>query len=308
MGTTYSIIIPNPDLQFDKTTLSTKINGVLKRVIEQMSSYVKSSSISKFNRNKSNEWIDMPSGIIELVNKAAIISKNTEGAYDITIAPVAKLPGHRPIPSTPNNTPNDSKQNNTKNINGYQNLHSRNHPYSLKKDLSSLTIDLSSIAKGYAVDLMGELFESQGIHNYLIEIGGELRTRGHNPRNKPWRIGIENPELEQQETSVKQALRLANSHIATSGDYRNYFENEGIRYSHTIDARTGRPISHHLASVTVAHSSTSDADGWATALMVLGEIVGFNKAVDQKIAAYFIYHQGGEYRVKYTPAFKRLLE
>ncbi len=311
MGTTYSVVVPNSNLHFDKASLSVRIDNILTQIIEHMSTYIKDSSLSKFNQSLSTDWIEMPVDVIDLVNRAADISEKTDGAYDITIAPVVNLWGFGPLPRSPDAIPSEDQIKNAMSQVGYQKL--QNQPNSLKKDDKNLAIDLSSIAKGYAVDSIGEAFESQGIRDYLVEIGGELRTRGNNPRGEPWRIGIVNPSSVNKNSSemdapLKQAIRLKNNHIATSGDYRNYFEKDGIRYSHTIDARTGKPISHHLASVTVAHASTAAADAWATALMVLGEKAGYDKAIEQNISAYFVYREEQNYNTKYTPGFKLILE
>ncbi|MFP3365939.1 FAD:protein FMN transferase, partial [Pseudoalteromonas sp. SIMBA_148] len=146
--------------------------------------------------------------------------------------------------------------------------------------------DLSGIAKGYGVDRVADVLEANGIENYLVEVGGEIRVKGEKPGHKPWRIAIEAPKS--FERSVQRIIDPGNAAVATSGDYRNYFEQDGVRYSHTIDPRTGRPIQHSLASVTVITPDCASADAWATALNVLGAEKAMTIADRENIAAYFI--------------------
>ena len=180
------------------------------------------------------------------------------------------------------------------------------HSSSLKKIAPEVYVDLSAIAKGYGVDQIALLLEKQGIGDYLVEVGGELRSKGLSPRGDTWRIGIERPS--EGERGVQQAVKLGNGALATSGDYRNYYERAGVRYSHTIDARTGMPIGHKLASVSVYHASTALADGWATALMVLGEVEGPKVAESLGLAAYFLYRDGEDFAHHATAAFVPLIK
>ena len=163
-------------------------------------------------------------------------------------------------------------------------------------------IDLSAIAKGYGVDEVADYLDGLQLDNHLVEIGGEIRARGVNAKNVPWQIGIEQPAAGERE--IRQIIKLDNRAMATSGDYRNYFEHEGTLYSHTIDPRSGRPVSHGLASVTVLHPSTMLADAWATGLLVLGPERGFELARQNGLAAYFIIHNDAGFREESTPAFK----
>ncbi len=165
-----------------------------------------------------------------------------------------------------------------------------------------MEIDLSAIAKGYAVDTVANKLSSLGIDNFMIEVGGEIRANGHNHQSNPWRIGIEQPTL--QKGAIREVITLRNQAIATSGDYRNYYEKEGERISHTIDARTGRPITHKLASVSVIHPSAMVADAWATAINVLGPTEGFQLAQQQKLAVFMLVRQeNGSFTSKQSDAF-----
>jgi thiamine biosynthesis lipoprotein len=166
---------------------------------------------------------------------------------------------------------------------GYQLLEVRSTPPALRKLNNKLRIDLSAIAKGFAVDKIAEFLDQKQVTDYLVEIGGELRNRGFNQKGKPWQIGIETPE--KNSSKISQALLTSNVALATSGDYRNYFIKDGVRFSHTINPSTGKPTTHKLASVTVLHKSTMMADAYATALMVLGENKGkdFSKTQNIKV-------------------------
>ena len=152
---------------------------------------------------------------------------------------------------------------------------------------------------------MANYLESVGISDYLVEIGGELRASGLSDRGDAWRIAVEKPES--GERSVQRVVELRNVGVATSGDYRNYFEKDGQRYSHVIDASTGYPVKHRLASVTVLADTAMLADGWATALMVLGEEKGYALAEEQGLAAYFIFRRAEGFETLETPVFTQMI-
>ena len=170
--------------------------------------------------------------------------------------------------------------------------------------LKPIALDLSAVAKGYAVDQVADLLEMLALPDYLVEVGGEMRLSGANAEGKPWRVAIELPSLMPQ---VERVVDINNGAVATSGDYRNYFEEEGVRYSHTIDPRTGVPISHKLASVTVMAERCADADAWATALMVLGESEGLAIANQLSLPVYMLIREGDGFRVTSSNAFEPYL-
>jgi thiamine biosynthesis lipoprotein len=182
-------------------------------------------------------------------------------------------------------------------------LQVRADPPALRKEVPELGIDLSAIAKGYAVDAVADHLQAIGIGSYLVEVGGEIRVRGHNGRGEPWTIGIERPVPGTRE--VQQRVHLGEQAIATSGDYRNYFERDGERFSHTIDPRTGRPIRHKLAEMSVIASSTMQADALATALMVLGPDAGLALAERDELSAQLVVREGSQLRTLATPRFER---
>ncbi|NNL67562.1 MAG: FAD:protein FMN transferase, partial [Myxococcales bacterium] len=177
----------------------------------------------------------------------------------------------------------------------------------LAKARPAIACDLSAVAKGYAVDELARALGALGHERFLVEVGGELRGRGGHLDGAPWRVAIEAPVTLDRE--IHRVLALRDLSMATSGDYRNYYEQDGRRISHTLDPRSGRPIEHRLASVTVLHPEAVWADAWATALNVLGPDEGYTVAVEQGLAAYFIVRADvptdeGSYGVRMTAAFE----
>jgi thiamine biosynthesis lipoprotein len=168
-------------------------------------------------------------------------------------------------------------------------------------------VDLSAIAKGHGVDRVAEVLDRADCTDYLVDIGGEVRSRGMSPRQTPWRVGIEVPDP-QLIGSVQRVVNLPGMAVATSGDYRNYLDFDGERFSHSIDPRTGYPVQHLLASVSVVHESAMWADGWATALNVLGPEAGFELAATENLAAYFLIRRADGFEERYTPSMQNYLE
>ena len=170
--------------------------------------------------------------------------------------------------------------------------------------MSALYVDLSGWAKGRAVDMISTALDTSGIDNYLVEIGGELRVRGHNGEQRKWAVGIEAPSTSQR--VPRAIIRVTDTSVATSGDYRNYFQYDGTSYSHTIDPRTGRPVVHNLAAVTVVHPENAFADAMATALLVMGPEAGPKLAEDLGIAAYFLVRRSTDIEEIVTSEFEGL--
>ena len=285
MGTSYSVKISRIPASLTEGQLLTEIQQILKRINERMSTYLKDSEISMFNRARTTDWIPVSSETALVVAAALQTSRLTDGAFDITVGPLVDLWGFGP-PTRENDLPTDEAIRQTLQTVGYQHIAIKDSPPALRKDHPEVQIDLSAIAKGYAVDQVAEYLESVGIHDYLVEIGGELRAKGKNAQGVPWKVAIEKPDPRRR--TVHRVLQLHNGGMATSGDYRNFFEKDGRRYSHTIHPRTGRPVTHNLTSVTVISHSTMQADALATGLMVLGLQSGFQLAEQEKLAAHFI--------------------
>ena len=301
MGTTFSIkLSPPPDLE-TRTVLKQQIEQRLAQINQQLSTYIPDSDLMRFNSSPSTDWQAVPASLVSLIDQAKIISMRTDGYYDVTVAPLVELwgfgsSGPREQPPTP-----DTISETLQNI-GHQHISVRINPPALRKAVAGLAIDLSSIAKGWAVDQVSEILHAQGVEAFLVEIGGETRAKGVKQNGQPWRIAIERPLY--NERSIQGGIRASDVAIATSGDYRNYFEHEGQRYSHTIDPKTGQVVRHQLASVTVIADTCTKADGWATALMALGEQRGPKLAELLGLKALFIIRDNESLKEQATSALR----
>lgn len=272
MGTQYHITVVNSfsGLKFPPASLHNEIDLLLDQINQQMSTFINNSEVSRFNRYTEKSWFPVSSDLAFVVRSSLDVSKQTSGAFDITLAPLIDLWGFGAKPRI--DFPQDKEIDEALASIGYELLEVRLDPAALRKSILKLRIDLSAVAKGFAVDKISDFLSLNGYKNYLIEIGGEIRTQGKNVSGLPWRIGIEHPDKLQEH--AKEYLLVSNLSLATSGDYRNYFIKKGIRYSHTLNPRTGKPVTHNLASVTVLHDSAMMADAYATALSVMGEKEG----------------------------------
>ncbi len=271
MGTTYHIaVVHSKDTVIDKKILHNNIDQLLVDLNKQVSTYIPSSQISLFNQTKNTNWIAVNKDFFEIVKASQNVSEISAGNFDISISPLVNLWGFGV--KTHDKSPSEKQIQQAIAKIGYKQLELNSEQSSLRKLNAELHIDLSAIAKGFAVDKVSQLLSNRGLSNHLIEIGGELRVSGTNQSDKKWRIAVEQPDL--TTTIAKHGLEITNRAVATSGDYRNYFVEKGIRRSHIIDPKTGYPIKHNLASVTVIHDSTMLADAYATALLVMGEKKG----------------------------------
>ncbi len=273
MGTSYHITLFNnkPISNSNELRLGKEISGLLQVINLRMSTYRVDSQISQFNNNASLDWFPVASDFLAVVKAAQKISKQTNGAFDITVAPLVEAWGFAKVSKT--KIPSTKQLELMKKAIGYKKLLFRNTPPALKKSNKSLQIDLSAIAKGFAVDKISEYLISQDYKNFMVEIGGEVRVKGLAADAKQWRIIIRNPKLD--DPNIKQkTLLLSDKAVATSGNYLNYFIKNKIRYSHILDPTTLQPKTQKAMSVTVLHDSAMMADAYATALMVLGEKEG----------------------------------
>ena len=301
MGTTYSVkLLPPPELFIDANVLQEDIDVALKRFNDIMSTYIEDSELSRLNRASENTWLEVSEPLFAVLSLSQEISEASGGAFDATVGPLVDLWGFGP--QKREQRPSDAELAKALDSIGYQNLQLDVGSRRITKK-TGIRIDLSAIAKGYGVDVISRLLERKQIVNYMVEIGGEVKIRGRNQRGDTWRIGIERPALGRE--GSLQALTGDNIAIATSGDYRNYYEKDGVRISHTINPVTGRPIDHVLASVTVIAETCALADAYATALNVLGPEAGYQLAMDKALAAFFIVKDGEDFRVKYTDMFKQ---
>jgi thiamine biosynthesis lipoprotein len=302
MGTTYNVQVVAPEI--DAPDLDGEIENILERVNARMSTYREDSEISRFNRSGSPDWFAVSRETAQVVETALQVSRRTQGAFDVTVGPLVDLWGFGPTPR-PDAAPSPEAIAERLADVGFRWLHARSTPPALRKDMPGLGIDLSAIAKGHAVDAVADHLDALDIERYLVEVGGEIRARGHNGRGDPWTIGIERPIPGARE--VHGRVHLGRQAIATSGDYRNYFEAQGGRFSHTIDPRTGRPVTHDLAEVSVIAPSAMHADAMATALMVLGPRKGLRLAETDQLAAQLVLREGDQFRTVATAAFEPYL-
>lgn len=305
MGTTYSIKISQSLSDADAQAMEQAIQSELQDVNAKLSTYQTDSELSRFNQSRSIEWHRVSGTLYEVVEAAQTISEQTGGAFDVTVGPLVNLWGFGPE-FKPDVVPADSDIQTALLRVGYHYLTLNDGPGQIKKSHPDLYVDLSAIAKGYGVDRVAALIEAKGFLDYMVEIGGEVRCKGRNPSGSYWQIAIEKPLV--GERTVQRIVPLADIAIATSGDYRNFFELDGVRYSHALNPVTGWPVRHDLTSVTVLAESSMLSDGWATAFMVLGAEKGYDLALQKNLAVLFVRSTQEGFREQATPAFESYLK
>ena len=303
MGTRYSVKLAALPDGVSREQIQTELDRRLESVNHQMSTYQPDSELSRFNRQTGTGWFAVSPNLVTVVTEALRVSRWSGGRFDVTVGPLVNLWNFGPD-AHPKQLPTETAITAARQRVGYQQLEVRADPPALRKTRPDLYVDLSAIAKGFAVDQLAEYLAGLKTPGYLVEIGGEMRAGGNHADGSPWQVGIEQPTPGHR--GIERIIRLKNQAIATSGDYRNFFEINGKRYSHTIDPRTGRPVTHQLTSVSVIAETCTTADALATAVMVLGPVEGYNKAVADDRPVLLIVRDGGRFVEKATPAFKRL--
>lgn len=307
MGTVYhvNVVLPMP-AETDIAALQALIEAELEDVNARMSTYRADSELSRFNSHQSTSPFPVSAATLEVFELALEISARTNGAFDVTVGPLVNAWGFGPE-ATPENPLSDEEIEALMAHTGYKRIEIDAGRLAVKKEDPEVYCDLSGIAKGYAVDRLCAAFEKTGYHDYMVEVGGEVRTNGLNGEGVPWRIGIVNPDPVRGD--VELVVPMSGWALATSGDYRNFYERNGVRYSHTIDPRTGRPITHNLASVSVIDKKCAIADGYATALMVMGPEEAVRWSEENGVIAFFIVREpNGEFRDIATKDFQKSLE
>ena len=284
MGTSYSVKLVYRGTKPDVSIIKLQLDELLRDFNQSLSTYIPDSEISKFNKSKVTEWFKVDSDFISTINIARDIHDKTN-VFDPTIGPIINLWGFGED-GIWNNPPKKEKLESLRNEVGFDKLILDKKISSIRKTNPKIKINLSAIAKGYGVDVVYRYLENIGSQNFMVEIGGEIRTKGQKMNNKPWKVGIESPDI--AGSSLQKIIKLNDMGMATSGNYRNYFEKDGVRYSHIIDPQTLSPVTHKLASVTVTAENCVLADGWATALLVLGPSEGLKVADKFGISAFFI--------------------
>lgn len=305
MGTTYNIKIvqENSASAVDISKLQVEIDQRLLDINQLMSTYIPDSELSLLNKAPANTPFLISAQTATVIREAMRIGQLSDGALDITVGPLVNLWGFGPN-QRPDMVPTADQIDSVRAVVGLDKFVINGNTI-IKQD-DSVYLDLSTIAKGYAVDELASMLSNRGIDNYLVEIGGEMRASGNKPGDQDWLVAIEKPIT--SERTVQRIVALGNNAIATSGDYRNYFEEDGIRFSHLIDPKTAAPIDHNLVAVSVIAPSCIEADGLATALIVMGAKKGKVLAEQAQISALFITKEGNEFVEYRSTSFERLVK
>jgi thiamine biosynthesis lipoprotein len=286
MGTTYEVVVVQHPHAIGRADLQRAVDEVFAEVDRHLSTWRPDSEISRFNAGQGTAWVPASDVLVGLLSVSQAVSRETGGAFDITVAPIVRAWGFGAGAANPGTPPSDEQLEQLRRAVGYLKLELRQDPPSLRKVEPMVHVDLDGVVPGLAVDLVASRLELLGAKNYLVELGGEVRAKGRNRAGRPWRIAVEFPLPGERRPYA--IVELDGFAVSTSGDYREFRDVEGQRISHTIDPRSGMPVSHGLASVTVIHSSAAEADAWATALMVLGPEQGLELAERRNLAALFI--------------------
>lgn len=288
-GTTYhfSVELPaNPAIEL--ATIEKAVNDEFTRLDRALSNYRDDSHIEQLNAQKTTDVLTADAELILLIEEARKVYHASQGCYDLTIKPLFDLWGFKKDEFNP---PTDAALTQTLTTIGMDKLEIIDATH-LRKKNPDLRIDISSIGQGYSVGQMVKVLENFGVKNYMVEIGGELKIKGKKPDGSAWRIALEKPLPNERKlhkvVSFDSGEPMA---LMASGTYRHFFDSNGKRYSHILDARTGRPVQHNTVSVTVLHPDPAIADAWSTALICLGSADGIKAANDNHIAALFIDQQ-----------------
>lgn len=298
----YSVKLIGDKQQVESIQLAEKVDNLLKKINAQMSTYDKDSELSKFNQYQGNDARQISVELNQVLAESIRLAHLTNNTLDVTVGPLVNLWSFGPEKRA-EKVPSQEMIAATKQHIGIAKLHLENRL--LSKSDAKVYVDLSAIAKGFAVDKVAELLEQNDINNYIVDIGGEMRVKGMKTNKQAWVIAVEKPISGTR--AVQQVIMPGDNAVATSGDYRNYFEDNGIRYSHTIDPETGWPINHKLVSVTVVHPSSMTADGLATAIEVMGPEKGFEFAKANNLAVYLISKTEDGFAEQATEQFSRLI-
>jgi len=302
MGSTYTVKIAGLLGAAAEAAARRAVDGAFADAVGRMSAYLDDSELSRFNRYGGQAPFALSADTFAVFRLAQQVSAATDGAFDITVAPAVDAWGFGP--GRAQRVVGEAEVAVLERRVGWRMLKLDERQATVAKARPDVRADLSGIAKGYAVDRAAQALEALGLADYMVEAGGEIRTRGRNADGRPWQIAIERPDAVPQQ--AHRIVPLTGLAMATSGDYRIYFERDGTRYCHEIDPATGCPIRHGLASVTVVAPDCGYADAMATALIVLGPEKGHALAAARNLAAHFIVREGNGLREFATPAFAAL--
>ena len=304
MGTSYVITyIPSQHFSLSQKEVKNKIDSLLVSINKEMSTYDPEAVISRFNALKTTEdWYPIPKGFFAVLTYAIEIAELTKGAFDPTLGPLVNLWGFGP--QGEKRIPDEKEIIQAKSFTGYDKIKIDKNRSAIRKKHPRVNLDLSAVAKGWAVDEVGHLLASLGLQDYMVEIGGEMKFKGL----RSWRIALMQP---QKRTPIHTVLQLTNGALATSGDYLNNFTEKGKTYSHIIDSKTGKAVPSLLTSVTVfdPKGSCMKADALATALLAMGRDKAKNFAKEHSLAVYFVYKDKNEVLREFvTPIMQNLIK
>lgn len=294
-GTIYHITYQS-DVNYQK-----EIEAELQKVDNSLSPFNKTSIISRINRNEDVKVDNLFAEVFQLAEK---ISKETDGAFDITVAPMVNAWG---FGFKTGNPPTKQTVDSLRAIVGFQKVTLEEEH--VKKQNPHIMLDCSAIAKGYGSDIVARFLKKKGIQNFMVEIGGEIVVNGNSEKQVPWRVGINKPTDDSLNTSqeLQDVINVTDIAMATSGNYRNFYYKNGKKYAHTIDPKTGYPVQHNILSATVLAKNCATADAYATSFMVMG-LDGAKKVLEKhpEIDAYLIYSdEKGNNRIWYSPELKK---
>lgn len=280
----YRVVITDEEVQ-DPAAVENEVADRLERVNQLMSTYIESSDVSRFNNAGKNQWVEIDRLTLQVIKQSLEISEMSGGAFDITVGPAVNLWQFGPEKDETQSAPTGPELDEVIKVVGYRNLELKEDPPSLRKSIAGVQIDLSAIAKGFAVDQVASGLDERGIKNFMVEVGGEVFAKGRGASGV-WRIGIEKPDESMR--SVDKVVTLDRKGMATSGDYRNFRMIDGKRYSHAIDPRTCKPVELPPATSSVIADSCMVADAIATALMAMPESERLQFCKEQGVDAYIV--------------------
>jgi len=302
MGTTWSVKIARVGEHTDLAALAAGIQSVLDDVDAHMSTWKRDSELSRFNADRTTDWFPLSGDTRIVLREALRVSAATDGAFDVTVGPLVDAWGFGPQPAAP---PSEEALRRAQVRVGWRRLELRRAPPALRKTRADVEVDLSGIAKGHAIDRVVAYLEARERADFVVELGGEVAARGTRAPGAAWTAGIEHPRTAGH--PVCRVVRLENIALATSGDYRRFHLQDGRRVAHVLDPRTGRPVRHGLASVSVLADTAMQADAWATALLVLGPEEGLSLAQREDLAVLMLGWEGEQLVERSTLRFRQCL-
>ncbi|MNH52429.1 Thiamine biosynthesis lipoprotein ApbE precursor [compost metagenome] len=301
MGTYYAVTLSDP-FPGGQVALQGEVDALLARLNQEISTYDPDSLISRFNRDAGKAPMPIPASMARIVRQGMDAGRLTRGKLDVTVGPLVNLwgfgPDKRPVkrPTAEQITQGRERVGIDK-----LSLTPQGDHFLLGKSIPNLYLDLSTLGEGAASDEIATLLERKGVHNYLVEVAGAVRSKGHNDKGNPWRVAIVEPS--DRPGAIEDVVTPNGMALSTAGSYRNYYELDGRRYSHIIDPATGEPVTHKLVSASVITPTALEADALDTALMVMGPEQAMAFATEHKLAVYLIEKTDQGFAARHTPEF-----